>query len=641
MKNIFKYALASAILVAAGVSCAKEAAVEPEAKDGIRFVVNTAENTPVKSFVENNGDKTYTPKWSKGDKLAIFAENATEKSGELENTNETGTIAKFEGSISGIATSGTFNSFAPASAYKSAAAGTAVIELAGTQHPGEDTVDEACDVLVAKPCNYTVENEAVTVNDLTFKRIFSVLKINLKGATLSGEKVKSLKFTAPEGTVLAGCASVALDNARIVSWSSSTATVSAEYGADAPVFGTDRNAVYLVVNPTTIPAGSELSFEVTTQNHSAAKTVTLIKEMVFPESGIAVIDLTLEKAFTLADLPNCYIVKPGESVTFPVLKAYEVWRKITFINNGNLRKDGPLGAELIWQDTQNLINEVTLNADAENPERSTITVKTNAGNGGNAHICATMGGDKVWSWHIWVTDFNPEENTSSVDNNEDGTTDYIFMDRNLGAQTADITSPLSIGMYYQGGKNIPYAGGFTDKFPTDGKAVTDIPLYDINNGNVRYTTGDIWGSDQGQSMRRVLTDPGLFVTAGGEPYSWITTDSNASLIYGPNFWTEEETGEKGVFDPCPEGWMLPAYRNGKSPWTSFSPDDALAAYPKSGRMKFNGTFGDCGLVMLYSGTMAGLKNCAVAAGDGGYIQTDNYHNYSTANALNVRCVKVQ
>ena len=632
----------AAMLVTAGVSCTKEETVEPQVQDGVRFVVNTAENTPVKSFIENNGDKTYTPKWSRGDKLAVFAGNAPELSGVLSNTNETGTIAKFEGSISGIATSGTFNSFAPASAYKSAAAGTAEIELASTQHPGKDTVDEACDVLVAKPCNYTVENEAVTVNGLTFKRVFSVLKINLKGETLSGEKVKSLKFTAPEGTVLAGCASVALDNARIGNWRSSTATVSAEYGDDAPVFGTDRNAVYLVVNPTTIPTGSELSFEVTTGNQTVSKTVTLEEEMTFPGSGMAVINLTLEKTFNIADLPNCYMVKPGESVTFPVLKAYEVWRKITFINGGNLRNDGELGAVLIWQDTQSLISEVALNADAVNPDQSTITVRTNAGNGGNALVSVTMGGDKVWSWHIWVTDFNPDGNASEIDNNGDGVTDYTFMDRNLGAMTPDVNDPLSVGMYYQGAKNTPYAG-FTDKFPTDGTSITSVPLYDINNAEVKYTTGDVWNSNQGQATRRVLTDPCLFVTAGGEPYSWITTDSNAAFEYGPNFWSEEATGEKGVFDPCPDGWMVPVRKNNLSPWNSFGSGnsvlvDPTSVYPKSGRMKFNGTFGDTGLVMLFCGTMYGNKNYAFY-GTSTDVNPDN--NYSLANALNVRCVKVQ
>ena len=348
----------------------------------------------------------------------------------------------------------------------------------------------------------------------------------------------------------------------------------------------------------------------------------------------------------IADLPNCYIVKPGESVTFPVLKAYEVWRKINFINSGKLYNNAEqcdadkLSAELIWQDTQSLISEVTLNADAENPEQSTITVKTNGGNGGNALVSVKMEEVKAWSWHIWVTDFNPDEKTSAIDNNGDGATDYMFMDRNLGAMTPDVNKPLSVGMYYQGAKNTPYAG-FTDKFPEDGALITSVPLYDINNAEVKYTTGDVWNSIQGQNMRRVIKDPACFVTAGGEPYSWITTDSNAAFEYGPNFWSEEATGEKGVFDPCPEGWMVPAYKNGKSPWTSLSSADAIATYPKSGRMKFNGTFGECSLVMLYSSTMHGLKNCAVAAGDGNYIQTDNYHNYSTANALNVRCVKIQ
>ena len=479
-----------------------------------------------------------------------------------------------------------------------------------------DATESMCDLMMAKTAGIDATYETVT---LTFSHLLSLVDVQVSGGAAKSAVIKGLKSAATFNL--------------------------AEFGSEAVMAGTDGakeitmeqygKKHFRAYIPSQAAAGSSVEILSSGSGQSySPKNALFAKGSAYQYNIVSAL-------INLADLPNCYIVKPGESVTFPVLKAYEVWRRITFINNGNLRKDGPLGAELIWQDTQSLINEVTLNADAENPDRSTITVKTNAGNGGNAHVCATMGGDKVWSWHIWVTDFDPEENTNSVDNNGDGTTDYIFMDRNLGARTADITSPLSIGMYYQGGKNIPYAGGFTDKFPTDGKAVTDIPLYDINNGNVRYTTGDIWGSDQGQSMRRVLTDPCLFVTAGGEPYSWITTDSNASLIYGPNFWTEEETGEKGVFDPCPEGWMLPAYRNGKSPWTSFSPDDALAAYPKSGRMKFNGTFGDCGLVMLYSGTMTGLKNCAVAAGDGGYIQTDNYHNYSTANALNVRCVKIQ
>lgn len=344
----------------------------------------------------------------------------------------------------------------------------------------------------------------------------------------------------------------------------------------------------------------------------------------------------------LADLPNCYIVKPGESVTFPVYKAYGVWREIAYINGGNLRNDGALGAKLIWQDKQSLIESVEINLNESQNDQSTVTVKTSQGNGGNALVSVTMGGEAVWSWHIWVTDFDPDKNTLGVDNNGDGIDDYIFMDRNLGAMTSDVNNPLSIGMYYQGSNNEPYAG-FTDRFPSDGDALTDIPLYDIDNNNVKYTVEGIWGYNQGQSTRRILTNPGLFVTSKKEPYSWLTDDASAQLEYGANYWTVEATGEKGVFDPSPEGWMIPAYKNGLSPWASYlngnTPvNDPLSIYPKGGRMRFDGTFGNCISAMLYSGTMDGLKNMAFECNSDGWGQLNKY---SCGNALNVRCVKIK
>ena len=89
--------------------------------------------------------------------------------------------------------------------------------------------------------------------------------------------------------------------------------------------------------------------------------------------------------------------------------------------------------------------------------------------------------------------------------------------------------------------------------------------------------------------------------------------------------------------------MVPVRKNNLSPWNSFGSGnsvlvDPTSVYPKSGRMKFNGTFGDTGLVMLFCGTMYGNKNYAFY-GTSTDVNPDN--NYSLANALNVRCVKVQ
>lgn len=67
-----KLLLFATVAIAALASCSKtEIRPEVESRD-VHFVVNTAENEEVKSFIDNNLDGTYTPKWSKGDELAIF-----------------------------------------------------------------------------------------------------------------------------------------------------------------------------------------------------------------------------------------------------------------------------------------------------------------------------------------------------------------------------------------------------------------------------------------------------------------------------------------------------------------------------------------------------------------------------------------
>ena len=248
---------------------------------------------------------TYVPKWSKGDELAIFVgaiDEKTKPTGVLSNVNEKGTLAKFEGIVTGIEGSGTFKSFTPAGAFaKGFTGGNVGITLAESQEPSSLTIDEACDILVAKEANYTEDangNGKVTVNDLFFKRMFSVVKVALKGpATLNGEKVQKFSFTAPEGTVLTGRAVINLSTATVEKWTISNNIVAAAYATDAPVFGSDTpglgNVVWLVVNPGTIASGAKLTFAGETAGYTFSKEVTLSKDLVFPESQLAVINLNL------------------------------------------------------------------------------------------------------------------------------------------------------------------------------------------------------------------------------------------------------------------------------------------------------------------------------------------------------------
>ena len=334
MKNTIKTAAVIALSLFAA-ACAKVTTGEPSNEgQELHFIVNTAENAVVKSFLENNNDGTYTPKWSKGDELAIFMgtiSDNTKPSGVLSNTNETGPVAKFVGTVAAVEGTTSFKSFAPASAFaKGYGSGNVDITLSENQKPSSLTIDEACDILVAKEASYTADAaNNVVVNDLFFKRVFSVVKIALTGpAALSGEKVQKFSLTAPEGTVLAGRAAIDLSTAAINKWDISKNAVTATYTTDAPVFGSDTpgssNVVWLVVNPGTIASDAKLTFSGETAAYTFSKEVTLSNDLIFPESQLAVINLNLaDEHCTKKATANNFVLHEAELVEGDYLVVYE------------------------------------------------------------------------------------------------------------------------------------------------------------------------------------------------------------------------------------------------------------------------------------------------------------------------------
>lgn len=307
MKRLIKTAAVIAFSLFAA-SCVKETINEPSGEGKVyRFIVETKENAAVKSFIDNNFDGTYTPKWSKDDELAIFVgkiDNNTKKpTAILKNTNEEGIIAKFEGKITGITETGQFKSLAPASAFQAGLNSTSKsrvgINLASVQKPSRHTIDQSCDVLVSQEASYSATNGEIRPADLFFKRMFSIVKVNLNGPELlNGQKLKEFSITAPKDTILTGRAAIDLAKASIEKWNIKDNVVTALYlGTDGPVFGENapnsNNSVWLVVNPTTIKAGAKLTFSGESEDYSFSKEVTLPKDLSFPESQLAVINLSL------------------------------------------------------------------------------------------------------------------------------------------------------------------------------------------------------------------------------------------------------------------------------------------------------------------------------------------------------------
>ena len=303
MKRIVKSFAIAAVSALAFISCSQEQ--NPVSKDnGIHFTIRTSENPQVKSFIESDFGGKYIPKWSKGDELAMFVGDITENTkatGVLTNVNETNEVAKFDGTVTGLPTNGSFKSFAPASAFAASYnSGNIGVTLKETQNPTSIKIDEACDILVAKETTYTADAIGkVEIVDLFFKRMFSIVKIALNGpASLNGEKVSKFSLTAPEGTILTGRAAIDLATASIDKWipNLKNNSVTATYSEDAPLFGGEaglENEVWLVVNPGTIESGAKVVFAGETANYTFSKEVTLSKALTFPESQLAVINLTL------------------------------------------------------------------------------------------------------------------------------------------------------------------------------------------------------------------------------------------------------------------------------------------------------------------------------------------------------------
>ena len=60
-------------------------------------------------------------------------------------------------------------------------------------------------------------------------------------------------------------------------------------------------------------------------------------------------------------------------------------------------------ATLVWQDAIGLVSSVSGNGN-----EGVVVVKLADGKEGNAVVAARDGDRIVWSWHVWVTGYDPE-----------------------------------------------------------------------------------------------------------------------------------------------------------------------------------------------------------------------------------------
>lgn len=338
----------------------------------------------------------------------------------------------------------------------------------------------------------------------------------------------------------------------------------------------------------------------------------------------------IDTRVTKVSLPsNCYMVKPNSYVMFPVSRANEDGK--IRINNVHIGWK----AELLWTDKSNYLTpDGTVKTVKAQLTDGTILVETGSAEG-NAVVVAKVGDVIVWSWHIWVTNYDP--NTTNVSYNN-GSKTTVFMNRNLGAINNTPQNVGSLGLLYQWGRKDPFPGasGITSLINTSIYGPSN-PLF------IKVITPDTQDLKKQpftlplNNIDNSIKNPLLFyyttsTTGGANKYDWYsTTGEHDDYLWGSN-------EVKSVYDPSPEGWRVPKSGTGTaSPWNGITNSvtfnygynwtSSIGWYPATGYLDYNsGSLMNTGIYGIY--WSASVNN-----------ETDTYSFYFSSSVVRTSNLK--
>ncbi len=291
-------------------------------------------------------------------------------------------------------------------------------------------------------------------------------------------------------------------------------------------------------------------------------------------------EITLDP--NLLNSPNSYIVAPngGVSEEIPVGKPYLVWEARPDLLP--LDMTAKVSVELLWQDVKQLIDKVELVGGDKGPLSKFKVTTSSTANEGNALVALHIGpkGDNTdpiyWSWHIWVTSYDPAT-TSFAHNN--GEANYVFMDRNLGATSNSDSNVASMGLMYQWGRKDPFTSALTfyqnaapkDLFNSQSNYINEQNEYDFAGVSGDGIKHELVPTGITSNLANSIKNPMTFYYGPYKqsypPFDWFTPDDTGA---GGDDTLWDNAGAKSPFDPCPKGWRVPAYSSeAKSPWAKF------------------------------------------------------------------------
>jgi hypothetical protein len=403
------------------------------------------------------------------------------------------------------------------------------------QDPEDGTGKEAADFIFHKATTEYSKDPSTPV-ELNFKHKFSKIRIDVRPEEDSDLTIENLIAT------LTGIPTSATVNLATLAANENDVPAAIAYGAASTsstpikpyVISKDEDLVELevIVPPhsgtgTRSFSGREFNFDI----NGKECTYELPDTTTFRPGKEYKYELTL-----IAKTANCYMVAPGAtSEAIPISRARQY---------GGMPAEAEVELEILWDDNNVISATPTLTG-----SKFTVTTTDNPGNA-VIGIKDKATGDIYWSWHIWVTDYDPD-NEELVWINPNSPT-YTFMDRNLGATEAEL-SLAGRGLLYQWGRKDPFPG---TKSGTAGYASLDV----FEGMSDAGTPGpfSLHGLSQTNALLQSIRNPKRFYRgeSSNNGYNWLPS-------FDASLWNKDNN--KTIYDPCPLGWRVPAVFDGVTP----------------------------------------------------------------------------
>ncbi len=482
---------------------------------------------------------------------------------------------------------------------------------------------------------------ANTTRSLVFRYLCGVVKIKLS-ETVFGTVTK-ITLSSGDSKVMAGSATVDMD----YEYGSTPKLTVAANGPTELVLDCGEEGVSITSAGTlfhfVVPPGTyeDLTFRIENTDEAVfeSKIVgqTVVGSGIMTDVGDAAI--YIEEFFY--GKANCLLI----NTINPLGHSLDVTPYYTTDFKGyayeyNTRDDLTFAASagLVWQTSTSLITNIALSAD-----KKTVTFNVAEGKTGNALIAIyDQTGKILWSFHIWITPTVTRTYPAGS---------YQVLDRNLGAVSATpADKEKTYGLYYQWGRK--------DPFPL---YVNRGAFFGPGNNAFEFTAVN---TSAGVTHTSVAATPTVFYIKTSAPMDWVFDGSPNKLWGNPTCLKDITQLRKSIYDPCPEGYMLPAGNiltangvvNGNDGGNGVFPYDAA----NQGRTLMTGTFGDwwpnARVVQQswtatsnvvgrywYSGAAAAAgvydKGNGAVYGDGNTVFPD-YTTGHRAQGMSVRCVRI-